>query len=655
MLSVGKIAAGQHRYYEQQVAQGVDDYYSGRGEAPGWWAGTGADALGLDGRVSGEQFNALIAGMDPRDPSERLRSSPRDPKIAALDLTFSAPKSVSVLATLAPTGVRQALVEAHDEAMGAALLYLEDAAGRVRRGVAGERVELGEGLIAVAYRHRMSRALDPQLHTHVVAANLTRGPDGRFTALHGTPIFRSAKTAGFLYQAHLRARVSERLGLEWGPVRNGAAELTAIPAEVLHGFSQRRHEMERAALAGGIGLGSKAAGQAAALATRERKQYGIDTHTWLEEVRARASELGLGRDELGEIGRDATARLERGVTIEPVDEQMLGDCLVGPAGLTERSNTFDERAVLQEFAAAAGQGATVDEIRDQAERCAQRPDVLATVRGELTTSDLVGCEQRLIAAAINRADGKVAVVDSRTVDRVIAATPLRLTGEQAAVVRAVAGSGRGVDVVEALAGTGKTTTAGVIRAVYEAAGHTVLGVAPTGRGARELSDHAGVKARTLDRVLIDLEQQGDQLPKGCVIVFDEAGMAATRASARLLEAAQRAGAKVVAIGDSGQLASVKAGGWLRAIGEQVGALRLTEVMRQRNPAERGALAALHDRLPRRYLDWATSSGRIETHTGQREACERAVWEWAAAVGEVGVEQAVLIARDNDTRDLLNHA
>jgi conjugative relaxase-like TrwC/TraI family protein len=604
--------------------------------------------------VSGGEFNALIAGMDPRDPGVRLRLSARDPKIAALDLTFSAPKSVSVLATLAPRAVRTALVEAHDEAMGAALLYLEDRAVQVRRGVEG-RVEAGEGLVAVAYRHRMSRALDPQLHTHVVATNMTRGPDGRFTALHGTPLYRAAKTAGYLYQAHLRVCVTERLGLEWGPVRNGAAELTATAPGVLSGFSQRRHEMERATLAGGIGLGSKAAGQAAALATRERKQYGIDTHTWLEEVRARAGELGLGRDELEQIGRDATARLAQGVNVEPVDERALGDRLVGSAGLTERSNTFDERQVLQAFAEVAGQGATVDELRDQAERFAGRADVLATVRGELTTADLVACEQRLIAAAVERASGRVAVVDPPSVDRVIAATPLQLTGEQAAVVGGVTSSGHGVEVVEALAGTGKTTTAGVIRAVYEDAGYQVLGVAPTGRGARELTDQAGIGARTLDRVLIDLEALGDQLPKRSVIVLDEAGMAPTRTTARLLEHAARANAKVIAIGDPGQLASVLAGGWLRAVGERLGALRLTQVMRQRDPAERRALAALHERLPRPYLDWATSNRRIDTHVSQRDACDQAVREWATAVGEVGVAQAVLIARDNDTRDLLNHA
>ena len=144
----------------------------------------GRRALGLEGRVSAEQFNALIAGADPRDPSRRLRDG-QEPKVAALDLTFSAPKSVSVLFAIAGEEVAGELVAAHEAAVRAAVGWLEDTAVQVRRGAQG-RVRLpGEGLIAAAYRHRMSRALDPQLHTHVVAANLTRGPDGRFTALFG--------------------------------------------------------------------------------------------------------------------------------------------------------------------------------------------------------------------------------------------------------------------------------------------------------------------------------------------------------------------------------------------------------------------------------------------------------------------------------------
>jgi conjugative relaxase-like TrwC/TraI family protein len=161
MLSIGKIALGQHRYYERQVADGQDDYYSGRGESPGQWTGTGAKALGLTGRVSAEQFNALIAGMDPRDRNVRLRSSKADPEVAALDLTFSAPKSVSVLFAIASESTSGELVACHEEAVAAALEYLEDSATMVRRGHGGERVEKADGLIAAAYRHRMSRALDP--------------------------------------------------------------------------------------------------------------------------------------------------------------------------------------------------------------------------------------------------------------------------------------------------------------------------------------------------------------------------------------------------------------------------------------------------------------------------------------------------------------
>ena len=656
MVSIGKIAVGQHAYYEQQVAQGADDYYSGRGEVPGEWQGAGAQALGLSGRVSGGQFNALVAGMDPRDPSVRLRWSVRDPEVAALDLTFSAPKSVSVLAAAGPDKVMRVLVGAHNEAVTAALAYLDDCAVFVRRGHDGTTVEVGEGLVAAAYLHRISRSLDPQLHTHVVAANLTRGPDGRFTALHGAPLYRAAKTAGYLYQAHLRATITDRLGLEWGEVRKGAAELADAPVEVLVEFSKRRQEMLRAAELGGISLDRKAGGEAAALATRDRKDYGIDTHTWREEVQARAGELGFGRDEITELLEVGRERLEYGSRERGrVNESALGDQLAGPYGLTERANSFDARVVLQEFAAAAGQGATVNEIRAQADRFTRRPDVLATELGAFTTVDLVECERLLIASAVGRVEDGVGVIDTSDVERVINAAARPLTDDQAAVVAAVASSGRGVEVVEALAGTGKTYTAGVLRELYEQAGYQVVGVASTGRAARELTDQAWIPSRTLDRLLIDIDELGETLPERCVLVFDEAGMAPTRSTARLLEHAERAAAKVIAIGDPGQLASVQAGGWLRAVGREVGALRLTEVMRQRDPGERRALAALHDLIPDRYLDWASRAGRIETFDARAGAREAAVAVWAAMVGEVGVEQAVMIARDNDTRQELNHA
>ena len=461
MLSIGKIALGQHRYYERQVAGGGDDYYSGRGEAPGEWVGAGAEALGLSGRVSAEQFGALIAGLDPRDPRMRLRASERDPKVAALDLTFSAPKSLSVLFAVSPEEFSGELVACHEEAVRAALEYLEAEAVMVRRGEAGKHVERAEGLIAAAYRHRMSRALDPQLHTHVVAANLARGGDGRFTALHGAPLYRAAKTAGFLYQAHLRALVRERLGLQWGEVHRGASELEGVKRPVIEHFSKRRGEMLRAAEEGGIGLETKAAAETAALATRDRKQYGIETHTWREEVRSRAAELGLGAEELDDLFREGWERPIAGlIERDQAAELRLGDHLAGPEGLTAHSNTFDERAVLQEFAASARQGALVSEVRGRAERFAERPDVIRTRNGEMTTVELVDCERRLIAAAVGRAGEGAGIVDASLAERAIARAERSLSEEQAMAVRATVSTGHGVTVIQALAGTGKTYTGG---------------------------------------------------------------------------------------------------------------------------------------------------------------------------------------------------
>jgi AAA domain len=175
------------------------------------------------------------------------------------------------------------------------------------------------------------------------------------------------------------------------------------------------------------------------------------------------------------------------------------------------------------------------------------------------------------------------------------------------------------------------------------------------RAERELSERAGIASRTLDRLLVELEQLGGKLARGCVVIFDEAGMAPTRLSARLLQAAERAHAKVIAIGDPGQLASVQASGWLGAVGRALGPVRLTEVLRQRDPAERRALAALHEGLPRRYLEWAERAGRVQTFSERGGARERAVGEWLQASRASGITRAVMIARDNDTRAELNRA
>lgn len=233
VLSIGKLATGQANYYLRQadgrvdrataVASGVEDYYLGGSEPAGEWLGSGLPALGLSGRVDDQPLHRVLAGQDPVT-AEPLRASGRV-RVPGFDLTFSAPKSVSVLFGIADDEIRLAIQCGHDVAVRDALGFVERMCGHGRRGHNGLEMIAGDGLVAAAFRHRTSRAGDPQLHTHVLVANLVRGGDGRWSALDGRGLYAHAKTAGYLYEARLRAELTRTLGFEWTSVRNGIADV----------------------------------------------------------------------------------------------------------------------------------------------------------------------------------------------------------------------------------------------------------------------------------------------------------------------------------------------------------------------------------------------------------------------------------------------
>src|SRR6185312_1902925 len=138
-------------------------------------------------------------------------------------------------------------MEAHRAAVEAALSYMERSACWARRGKGGRTFVPGNGFLAAAYVHRSSRAGDPQLHTHVLVANATLGPDGRWSRLYHPAIYEHARTAGYVYEAHLRHELTQRLGVEWQPVRKGIADISGFSAEEIALFSTRRAEILAAA------------------------------------------------------------------------------------------------------------------------------------------------------------------------------------------------------------------------------------------------------------------------------------------------------------------------------------------------------------------------------------------------------------------------
>jgi conjugative relaxase-like TrwC/TraI family protein len=168
MLSIGKLGSGQETYYLEKVAEGAEDYCSGEGEAEGEWIGQAAAQFDLEGKVEPDQLTAMLTGRNPVTGEPLgLKSAPGREPVPGFDLTFSAPKSVSLTWALGGHPVSGQVMEAHRAGVEAALSYMERSACWARRGKGGRTFVPGSGFLAAAYVHRSSRAGDPQLHTHV--------------------------------------------------------------------------------------------------------------------------------------------------------------------------------------------------------------------------------------------------------------------------------------------------------------------------------------------------------------------------------------------------------------------------------------------------------------------------------------------------------
>ena len=221
MLIVHRLSSGTYRYYVDAVGPdgGPEPVL---GEPAGEWMGRAAATLGLVGRVD----SAAIRRILPRGPG----------RVPGFDLTFAAPKSVSVLHGLGPPEVVGAVRSAHDAAVAAGIAYIERHAAAVRL---ARRLTDADGLVVAAFRHRVSRADDPHLHTHAIVANAAPSR-GDWRAIHSPLLYAEQRGAGAVYQSVLRYRLSVGLGVTWTVPVAGRADVEQVPPEVRAMFSRRR-------------------------------------------------------------------------------------------------------------------------------------------------------------------------------------------------------------------------------------------------------------------------------------------------------------------------------------------------------------------------------------------------------------------------------
>jgi hypothetical protein len=668
VLSIGKLSAPQANYYldqaearvdtVQSVGGGLEDYYSEGEEARGRWLGHAAVALGLHGSLrDGDDLRAVLEGLDPADET-RLRASAVPVRVAGRPDLLGAEERQRPVRRRRLRGSDRRSRRARDRGRRG------DAVRRALRRICpprpgGHELQQVDGLVGAAFRHRSSRAGDPQLHSHVLVANLARGQDGRWSTLDGRQLYAHARAASFVYQAVLRGELTRTLGVEWTPVHKGIAEVVGIPRSVLRGFSRRRAEIETALTAHGTD-GPRAA-EAAALATRRAKSNvrGNELET---EWRARALELGLAPVDLERITGRARSRELKARTVDDALRR-----LTSPNGLTRRAATFTRRDVLQQLCEQLPAGAPLDlsGLERAVDHVLASPAVIPLVDGRASdapqsfrrrdgrvvpvgqeelrysTVEHVTLEHRVLErASVNTGAG---LADRRDVDAAIRARPT-LSLEQRELVERLCLEGDLVGVVAGRAGTGKTFALAAAREAWQGAGHPVLGVAVARRAAIELRDGAGIEGTSVAALL---SASLRSLPQRCVLVVDEAGMVPTREVAKLLDLVEASSGKLVLVGDHRQLPELSAGGMFRALAARESTIELVENRRQVHRWERGALQELRD--GRAVAALARYERHDRLHMGERidDARGRLVEDWWTAGGE-----AVMIAhRRADVADL----
>jgi conjugative relaxase-like TrwC/TraI family protein len=687
MLSIGRLGvATGAEYYLETVANSVDDYYLGHGEAPGRWIGATAEQLELTGEVDADQLRNLLAGFSPQgDPlGSRLRPDRRP----GYDLTFSAPKGVSLLWAFSSDQTRMEITEAHDRAVVAVLDQLSREASFARRGANGHTLIEANGFIGAAFRHRTSRAGDPQLHTHVVVPNLVQGVDGRWSAPDGRHLYAWKKTAGTLYQSALRNELAP-LGLAWEVRRNGLSELADLRKPILRAFSKRRVEIEAAMETRGVT--SARAGEQAALATRAAKPDGaLPTDVLREGWIAQLAEIQLPDGRGGTrpaLPQDLimeTVGNFRPLPPQPNQLEAVFSILAGEAKVSLDDWDLDERVILEHGGAgnrvmplallsstftrreamaalARAFDVTSDEAVALTDQFLERSSIvrvraepepgrdvaveyerMRTTNGALvpvtsgdqryTTTELLAAEERIVETATRLTRVNMATVTPGLVAEVAEHHP-HLDGEQLDGVRKLLTSGNGVDLIIGQAGTGKSTMLRAARVGWEAAGMKVIGAAVAARTAADLEAGTGIPSSSLAQILADLKR-GGELTNKHVIVVDEASLVGTRALDELCDRARSAWAKVVLVGDNRQISSIDAGGALRTLARELGdhVVTLTTNRRQAGADqawEREALAALRDgevgMAVQAYLD----HGRVTLAGTIDEARQRLIDDWWA--------------------------
>ena len=531
------------------------EYYGNAGRVPSRWLGSGAALQGLRGEVGRDALRAQLSGaVHDRDGTARQLGIQRGGEFqhrAGWDFTVSAPKSVSLEALV---NGRADVDNAHRKSVAAAVAYLERHAATAR--INGQFVQTGN-LTAAVYEHVSSRAGDPQLHSHVLIANVTHDSQGRARSVSNERLMEHRKAADSIYHATL-SRELQRLGYSVRHDRAGHVEIASYTPAQLADFSTRSKEIEKALAARGqTREGSSAeARQVAALATRAPKNLPETREAHIDRWQAQAALLGIRPAD-----RQGPAAQPEGWDAAQVAKQAVADAA---SHLTEREAVMRPQDLHREAARMSEGRCAWTDVEAAITDSMKRGELVAGSDGRITTKALLEVERQTDSRLEAGRGAHKSVMSSRQFDAALAkyehTKGFKLSDEQRDAAKMILTQSDRFQGVQGLAGTGKTTMLSFVRQAAEAQGWKVVGHSSGAEQAATMQRESGIASTTTAAWLLQAER-AEPSPRDVrtICIMDEASQSGARQYLQSLTATERLGARAVMLGDRYQHQSVEAG------------------------------------------------------------------------------------------------
>jgi conjugative relaxase-like TrwC/TraI family protein len=638
-----------HSIYEYLKAT---EYYIGAdGEEQdiSQWVGQGAEVLGLSGTVDIATLEQLGRGFSPDGKTAlcqnagELGDGQKDVgHRVGWDMTFSAPKDVSILMADADPEEREKIIAVHRDAVAFSMNYLEQFA-QTRSGKEGCEIQGTKGLVAASFTHFGSRDLDPQLHQHVLVLNVVQGQeDGHWRTLETGQMYHQKKAAMALYHAGLDNGM-QKLGYSYRQEREVDADgretgqvwgrIQGVPESLCDERSKRRAAILEYQAQHGGSL------QDATMKTRKHKDepsFAELSSIWKEEFKvSREQDPTLYRstrdlkglnNELLEITDEGTLK-----RLHANSAKFDRSDLIARLALENRGR-MSPQEVLKEADAFLLRNNLI-ELDDRSKQ--HRMDQPQT---EWAAKWMVDMELQIGQRGVARRDDETVRLKPATVVAAIRdfekTSGYKLSDEQKfSIDWATRGSG-GTCCLSGWAGTGKTATAAVWIDAFKREGFEVLGVSTGWDAADKLQSETGIQSRSAASMLAQLDNGKLKLTNKSVVVFDEGGMAGTETIAKLQQYCDQAKAKFVVMGDHLQLQPIQAGAPFRLLVDEIGHAQLKEVRRQRSEEDRKTTRLLYQEgsfaLGSQVMERLDEQKQISRHETRPKAIEQIANDYMAS-------------------------